>query len=68
MYTNNQEFECTRQSETLNTYGDDSRINVKLGRALKKGEFRVKVYQLLLEQTDVSTPREAGLPAAARTD
>ena len=54
MYTNNQEFECTRQSETLTTYADDSRINVKLGRALKKGEFRVKVYQLLLGQSDVS--------------
>ena len=63
MYTNNQEFECTRQSETLTTYADDSRINVKLGRALKKGEFRVKVYQLLLGVLDVypaaSTPCEA---------
>ena len=30
-------------------------LNVKLGRALKKGEYRVKVYQLMLHDPEVST-------------
>ncbi|XP_013394501.1 ubiquitin carboxyl-terminal hydrolase 47 isoform X1 [Lingula anatina] len=52
VYSNNQEFESVRLSETLSSYGDDSRLNIKLGRALKKGEYRAKVYQLLINETE----------------
>ncbi|XP_038049001.1 ubiquitin carboxyl-terminal hydrolase 47-like [Patiria miniata] len=46
VYANNQEFESIRLTETLQSYSEDSRVVVKLGRALKKGEYRVKIYQL----------------------
>jgi len=29
-------------------------INIKLGRALKAGEYRVKVFQLLVNETEVN--------------
>ncbi|XP_014675692.1 PREDICTED: ubiquitin carboxyl-terminal hydrolase 47-like [Priapulus caudatus] len=46
VYSNGQEFECSRYQETLVSYSDDSKLSIKLGRALKKGEYKVKVYQL----------------------
>lgn len=46
VYANNQEFESIRLNETLSSYNEDSRIVVKHGRALKKGEYRVKIYLL----------------------
>lgn len=46
VYANNQEFESIRLNETLSSYNEDSRIIVKHGRALKKGEYRVKIYIL----------------------
>ncbi|CAH1800062.1 unnamed protein product, partial [Owenia fusiformis] len=52
VYSNSQEFECTRLSENLTSYGDESKLNVKLGRALKKGEYRVKVYQLVTDEQE----------------
>ncbi|XP_077867523.1 ubiquitin carboxyl-terminal hydrolase 47-like [Saccoglossus kowalevskii] len=52
VYPNNQEFECVRLNENLTSYGDDSKIAVRLGRALKKGEYRVKVYQLLVNDPE----------------
>lgn len=41
-----QEFECTRLTETLASYGDNTRLSVRLGRALLPGEHRGKVYLL----------------------
>ncbi|XP_071830491.1 ubiquitin carboxyl-terminal hydrolase 47-like isoform X3 [Apostichopus japonicus] len=46
VYANNQEFESIRLNETLSSYNEESRIVVKHGRALKKGEYRVKIYLL----------------------
>ncbi|XP_071791463.1 ubiquitin carboxyl-terminal hydrolase 47-like [Asterias amurensis] len=46
VYANNQEFESIRLTETLQSYSEDSKVIIKLGRALKKGEYRVKIYQL----------------------
>uniref|UniRef100_A0A8C8FUT8 Ubiquitin carboxyl-terminal hydrolase 47 n=1 Tax=Oncorhynchus tshawytscha TaxID=74940 RepID=A0A8C8FUT8_ONCTS len=45
VYANNQEFESVRLNETLSSFSDDNKITIRLGRALKKGEYRVKVYQ-----------------------
>ncbi|KAL4232665.1 Ubiquitin carboxyl-terminal hydrolase 47 [Mactra antiquata] len=53
VYSNNQEFESIRLGETL-SFLEDGRINIKLGRALKSGEYRVKVYQLLVNEVEPS--------------
>lgn len=45
VYSNNQEFESVRLSDTL-SFLEDGKLNVKMGRALRPGEHRVKVYQL----------------------
>lgn len=34
-------------------------ITIRLGRALKKGEYRVKVYQLLINEPEVRRERSA---------
>nr|XP_055070007.1 ubiquitin carboxyl-terminal hydrolase 47 isoform X2 [Misgurnus anguillicaudatus] len=52
VYANNQEFESVRLNETLSTFSDDNKITIRLGRALKKGEYRVKVYQLLVNELE----------------
>jgi ubiquitin carboxyl-terminal hydrolase 47 len=41
------EFDCTRLTESLGSYRDDEKLTIRLGRALKRGEQRGKVYQLL---------------------
>lgn len=53
VYTNNQEFESIRLGETL-SFLEDGKINIKLGRALKNGEYRVKVFQLLVNDEEPS--------------
>ena len=40
------EREWAQQNETLETLGDDPQIAVRLGRALRPGEVRGKIYQL----------------------
>ncbi|GAB6023955.1 Ubiquitin carboxyl-terminal hydrolase 47 [Chamberlinius hualienensis] len=52
IYSNNQEFECTRLNETLVPYSDDAQMVVKVGRALRKGEFRVKIFQFLINEPE----------------
>jgi len=51
--SNSGESECSCLTEQLNTYEDGERLNVKLGRALRNGEFKVKLYQLLIDSTEV---------------
>ncbi|XP_070171838.1 ubiquitin carboxyl-terminal hydrolase 47 isoform X1 [Polyergus mexicanus] len=46
------ESECSCLTEQLNSYEDRERLNVKLGRALRSGEFKVKLYQLLIDSTE----------------
>uniref|UniRef100_A0A8C9FJC8 Ubiquitin carboxyl-terminal hydrolase 47 n=1 Tax=Pavo cristatus TaxID=9049 RepID=A0A8C9FJC8_PAVCR len=52
VYASNQEFESVRLNETLSSFSDDNKITIRLGRALKKGEYRVKVYQLLVNEPE----------------
>uniref|UniRef100_A0A4W3H424 Ubiquitin carboxyl-terminal hydrolase 47 n=1 Tax=Callorhinchus milii TaxID=7868 RepID=A0A4W3H424_CALMI len=52
VYANNQEFESVRLNETLSSFSDDNKITIRLGRALRKGEYRVKVYQLLVNDPE----------------
>ena len=42
------EIECT-DSTNLKSYGDGDRFCIKLGRAVRKGELKVKLYQLHLD-------------------
>nr|CAD7439732.1 unnamed protein product [Timema bartmani] len=53
LYSNQQEYECARLTETLSTFRDDEKLTVRLGRALRKGEHRGKVYQLLLNAKEL---------------
>ncbi|XP_077493816.1 ubiquitin carboxyl-terminal hydrolase 47-like isoform X2 [Amblyomma americanum] len=46
VYSNNQEFECTKLSDNLVSYTEDTRLLIKLGRALKSGEHRMEVFLL----------------------
>ncbi|CAL1686058.1 unnamed protein product [Lasius platythorax] len=50
--SNSGESECSCLTEQLNSYEDGERLNVKLGRALRSGEFKVKLYQLLIDSTE----------------
>ncbi|XP_050452269.1 ubiquitin carboxyl-terminal hydrolase 47 [Cataglyphis hispanica] len=50
--SNSGESECSCLTEQLNSYEDGERLNVKLGRALRNGEFKVKLYQLLVDSTE----------------
>ncbi|XP_064628944.1 ubiquitin carboxyl-terminal hydrolase 47-like [Lineus longissimus] len=52
VYPNSQEFESTRLSDNLMSFGEESCLNIKLGRALRKDEYRVKVYQLLVHEQE----------------
>ncbi|KAM8940149.1 ubiquitin carboxyl-terminal hydrolase 47 isoform 2-T2 [Pelodytes ibericus] len=52
VYASNQEFESVRLNETLSSFTDDNKITIRLGRALRKGEYRVKVFQLLLNEPE----------------
>ncbi|KYM95785.1 Ubiquitin carboxyl-terminal hydrolase 64E [Cyphomyrmex costatus] len=50
--SNSGESECNCLMEQLSSYEDGERLNVKLGRALRNGEFKVKLYQLLIDSTE----------------
>lgn len=43
------EAECTDFKANLKLYNDGARFSIKLGRALRKGELKVKLYQLHLD-------------------
>ncbi|XP_071112786.1 ubiquitin carboxyl-terminal hydrolase 47-like [Haliotis cracherodii] len=51
VYSNNQEFESIRLTDTL-SFLEDGKLNIKLGRALRPGEHRVKVYLLSVNETE----------------
>lgn len=45
-YSNGQEFECTKLMDNLTSYAEDTKLLIKLGRALQSGEYRMKVFLL----------------------
>jgi len=51
--SNSGESECSCLTEQLNSYEDGERLNVKHGRALRNGEFKVKLYHLLIDSIEV---------------
>jgi len=46
VYSNNQEMEVIKLSDQLIAYCDDTKLIIKIGRALKFGESRIKLYLL----------------------
>ena len=44
MSSSQTETECTRLDENLTLFRDNERLTIELGRALRKGEFKCKVY------------------------
>lgn len=52
LYGSNQEFECSRLNENLVSFCDDTKVVVRLGRVLRKGEYNVKIYQLQIAEPE----------------
>ena len=53
LYSNNQEYEMSRLNDHLTTVPNDTRLVVRLGRALQPGEVRVRLSLLRMDQTEV---------------
>eukprot|EP00731_Ephydatia_muelleri_P029733 Em0021g256a len=52
LYSNNQEFEMTRLNEVFQSMPSETKLTVKLGRALLPGEYRIKVYLLRMNDPE----------------
>uniref|UniRef100_T1J5G5 Ubiquitin carboxyl-terminal hydrolase 47 n=1 Tax=Strigamia maritima TaxID=126957 RepID=T1J5G5_STRMM len=52
LYAYNREFECSRLNENLAAFGDNTKVFVRLGRVLRKGEYNLKIYQLQLNNAE----------------
>ncbi|XP_055315105.1 ubiquitin carboxyl-terminal hydrolase 47 isoform X3 [Sitodiplosis mosellana] len=44
------EIECTRLTEDLRSFNDGERLTIELGRALRSGEYKCKVYYMKLSE------------------
>ena len=53
LYSNNREYEMSRLNDHLITVRNDTRLIVRLGRALQPGEVRVRLSLLRMDQTEV---------------
>uniref|UniRef100_A0A646QG70 Ubiquitin carboxyl-terminal hydrolase 47 n=1 Tax=Hemiscolopendra marginata TaxID=943146 RepID=A0A646QG70_9MYRI len=51
-YGNNQEIECFRLNENLGSFSDDTKVIIRLGRVLRKGEYSVKIFQLQINEPE----------------
>ena len=54
IYSNNQEYEMFRVNDNLSTIPNETRMVVRLGRALQAGEVRVRLSLLRLGETEVT--------------
>eukprot|EP00117_Sycon_ciliatum_P005815 scpid21883/ scgid2680/ Ubiquitin carboxyl-terminal hydrolase 47; Deubiquitinating enzyme 47; Ubiquitin thioesterase 47; Ubiquitin-specific-processing protease 47 len=63
-YGTGQEFEVTRPTELLTQYDGKTRIRVSLGRALRIGEYRVKVHLFQLDNPAQEEQENGSSPAA----
>ena len=53
VYSNNQEYELFRLKGSLQNVPNETRMIVRLGRALLPGEFRIKLSMLSVNETEV---------------
>lgn len=56
IYSNNQEYEMFRVQDTLQPVPNETKMVVRLGRALKPGEFRVKLSLLEINEPEFFKP------------
>ena len=54
VYSNNQEYEIFRLQDPLQNVPNETRMIVRLGRALLPGEFRIKLSLLRVNEVEVS--------------
>lgn len=52
-FSGQQACECSRLRESLGDYKNHERLTIKLGRALRGGEYNVRVHQLLPDNPQV---------------
>ena len=55
VYSNNQEYEIFRLQDPLQNVPNETRMIVRLGRALLPGEFRIKLSLLRVNEVEVSS-------------
>ena len=53
VYSNNQEYEMFRLSDPLQSVPNETRMIVRLGRALMPGEYRIKLFLLQINEVEV---------------
>ncbi len=53
VYSNNQEYELFRLTDSLQSVPNDTKMIVRLGRALMPGEFRIKLFLLQINEVEV---------------
>ena len=67
IYSNNQEYEMFRVQDTLQPVPNETKMVVRLGRALKPGEFRVKLSLLEINEPEFFKPRLDSIVAKGMT-
>jgi len=53
VYSNNQEYEMFRLTDPLQSVPNETRMIVRLGRALMPGEYRIKLFLLRINEVEV---------------
>ena len=53
VYSNNQEYEVFRLQDSLQSVPNETKMIVRLGRALLPGEFRIKLFLLRINEVEV---------------
>ena len=53
VYSNNQEYEMFRLQDSLQSVPNETRMTVRLGRAVLPGEFRITLSLLRINETEV---------------
>ena len=53
VFSNNQEYEVFRLQDSLQEVPNETKMIVRLGRALLPGEFRIKLSLLRINETEV---------------
>ncbi len=61
VYSNNQEYEVFRLQDSLQSVPNETRMIVRLGRALLPGEFRIKLSLLRINDAEVSPSQSLGV-------
>lgn len=46
IYASNHAFECAKLTDSLMSYADDTKLEIRLGRALRSGEHQLEIYLL----------------------